>query len=165
LHDELQTVLNGRRPTFDDLPALRYTESVLAESMRLFPPAWAIGRSAIAEHEFGGYRIPVGSVILVSPYVIQRDRRFWDDAAVFQPERWQKLAVKEAAQRNIYIPFGGGLRRCIGEGFAWAEGILLVATLAQKWKLRLEPNQRIGLQPQITLRPKYGMQMRISAVE
>jgi len=165
LHDELRTVLNGRQPAFDDLPSLTYTEAVLAESMRLFPPAWAIGRSAIAEHEFGGYRIPVGSVILLSPYVIHRDERFWDNADAFQPERWAKLSVKEAAQRNIYIPFGGGLRRCIGEGFAWAEGILLIATLAQKWKLRLEPKQRVGLQPQITLRPKYGMKMKISAVE
>jgi cytochrome P450 len=164
LHEELRSVLGGRLPSFDDLPQLKYTEAVLAESMRLFPPAWAIGRSAIAEHQFGGYRVPVGSIVLVSPYVLHRDERFWENAGKFRPERWEPVSVKEAGQRNIYIPFGGGIRRCIGEGFAWTEGILLIATLAQKWKLALDPGQRIDVKPQITLRPKYGMKMKISAV-
>ena len=165
LHEELRSVLAGRLPTFDDLSELNYTEAVLAESMRLFPPAWAIGRSVIAEHEFGGYRVPVGSIVLVSPYVLHRDERFWENAGEFRPDRWESVSVKEAGQRNIYIPFGGGIRRCIGESFAWAEGILLIATLAQKWKLDLDPGQRIDVKPQITLRPKYGMKMRISAVQ
>ena len=164
LHDEMRSVLGGRLPTFHDLPELKYTESVLAESMRLYPPAWAIGRSAIAEHEFGGYRVPVGSIVLLSPYVLHRDERFWENAGEFRPDRWESISVKEAGQRNIYIPFGGGIRRCIGESFAWTEGILLIATLAQKWKLELDPGQRIDVKPQITLRPKYGMKMKISAV-
>ena len=149
------------RPAIDDLPNLKYTESVLAESMRLFPPAWAIGRLAREEHEFGGFKIPKGALVLVSPYVAQRDPRFWENANEFIPERWESQSVKEAGQKNIYFPFGGGVRRCIGESFAWTEGILLLATFARKWNLSLMPEQKIGLQPLITLRPKYGMRMRI----
>jgi cytochrome P450 len=152
-----------RPPTIDDLPNLKYTESVLAESMRLFPPAWAIGRLATESHGFGGFTVPIGGLVLVSPYVAQRDPRFWEDADKFIPERWESLSIKEAGQKNIYFPFGGGVRRCIGEGFAWTEGILLLATLARKWKVELIPEQKIGLQPLITLRPKYGMKMRIDA--
>ena len=165
-----RTLPNGRvsalrLPTIDDLASLKYSEWVLAESMRLFPPAWAIGRLAIEEHEFGGFAVPKGGLVLVSPYVAQRDKRFWEDADKFIPERWESQSVKEAGQKNIYFPFGGGVRRCIGEGFAWTEGILLIATLAKKWKLELVPEQKIGLQPLITLRPKYGMRMRIEARE
>lgn len=150
----------GRLPTIDDLPDLRYTEAVLAESMRLFPPAWAIGRLSLADHDFGGYPIEKGSLVLVSPYVAGRDPRFWEDAGEFIPERWQTQSVKEAGQKNIYFPFGGGVRRCIGESFAWTEGVLLLATIARRWRLRMVPEQKIGLQPLITLRPKYGMRMR-----
>jgi cytochrome P450 len=169
VHEEAQfpnTLPTGRVsaprcPTIDDLPQLKYTEAVLAESMRLFPPAWAVGRLAIEDHEFGGFAVPKGALVLVSPYVTQRDARFWENADEFIPERWEAQSVKEAGQKNIYFPFGGGIRRCIGEGFAWTEGILLLATLARKWKLALAPEQRIGLQPLITLRPKYGMRMKI----
>lgn len=162
LRAELDAVLNDS-PTIDDLPNLKYTEAVLAESMRLYPPAWAIGRNVVEEHEFGGYAVEPGSLVLVSPYVLQRDPRFWDRPADFVPERWESLSVKEAGAQGIYFPFGGGVRRCIGESFAWTEGILLIATLARKWKFRLEPEQKIGLSPQITLRPKYGMRMQIVA--
>ena len=151
-----------RMPTMDDLPNLKYTEAVLAESMRLYPPAWAIGRNVAVAHEFGGYAVPVGSLILTSPFIVHRDTRFWETPDDFVPERWEKQSVKEAGQRNIYFPFGGGVRRCIGESFAWTEGILLIATIARKWKLSLVPDQRIGLQPQITLRPKFGMRMKIN---
>lgn len=161
LRDELDHVITDRSPTIDDLPNLKYAEAVLAESMRLFPPAWAVGRLAIEDHSFGGYDIPKGALVLVSPYVAGRDPRFWESPDEFIPERWQKQSVKEAGQKNIYFPFGGGVRRCIGEGFAWTEGILLLATLARKWKLELMPEQKMGLQPLITLRPKYGMRMRI----
>jgi cytochrome P450 len=149
-----------RPPTIDDLPTLKYTEAVIAESMRLFPPAWAIGRLSTEEHRLGDYHLPKKSLVLVSPYITHRDPRFWDNADEFIPERWENLSVKEAGQRNIYFPFGGGVRRCIGESFAWTEGILLLATLARKWKLRMVPEQKIGLQPMITLRPKYGMRMQ-----
>ncbi|MGB2913662.1 MAG: cytochrome P450, partial [Pyrinomonadaceae bacterium] len=159
LHAELDAVLNGRAATIDDLAALKYTEHVLAESMRLYPPAWAIGRFAVADHELGGYTIPKGSTVLCSPFILHHDARFWDNANDFNPERWETQSVKEAGQKNIYFPFGGGVRRCIGESFAWTEGILLLATLARKWQLRLAPGQQIGLKPLITLRPKYGMRM------
>ncbi len=161
LHEELDRVVADRSPTMEDLPDLKFTECVMAESMRLFPPAWAIGRLAIEEHEFGGFAIPKGSLVLVSPYVIGRDPRFWERPGEFIPERWESQSVKEAGQKNIYFPFGGGVRRCIGEAFAWTEGILLLATIARRWRPRLVPEQKIGLQPLITLRPKYGMRMRI----
>lgn len=175
LHAELDAVLGRtpsdsegvnpkpeiRNPKFEDVPNLKYAEAVLAESMRLFPPAWAIGRLTLEAHEFGGYRIPKGALVLVSPYVTQRDPRFWDNADEFIPERWFDQSVKEASQKNIYFPFGGGIRRCIGEGFAWTEGVLLLATIARKWQLHLLPEQKIGLQPLITLRPKYGMRMKV----
>jgi cytochrome P450 len=160
LHDELDAVLSDVVPKLDDLPRLKYTEAVIAESMRLFPPAWAIGRLSTEEYDLGEYHLPKKSLVLVSPYITHRDKRFWEDPDQFLPERWEKLSVKEASQRNIYLPFGGGVRRCIGESFAWTEGILLLATLARKWKLRVVPEQKIGLQPMITLRPKFGMRMQ-----
>lgn len=158
LHEELSNKLR-RAPSFDDLSSLRYTEAVLAESMRLFPPAWVIGRLAIESHRIADYRVPVGSLILVSPYVLHRDERFWDSPDEFRPERWFACSIKEAVQKGIYFPFGGGLRRCIGEGFAWTEGILLLASIARRWKLRLVPDQRVELKPMITLRPKFGLAM------
>ncbi len=162
-HEEIDRVIGDRVPTIDDLPNLKYTEAVLAESMRMFPPAWAIGRLTIEEHEFGGFPVPKGALVLVSPYVMGRDPRYWNEAEKFIPERWESQGVKEAGQKNIYFPFGGGVRRCIGESFAWTEGILLLATIARRWSLRLDPGQKIGLQPLITLRPKYGMKMRIES--
>ena len=151
-----------RIPTIDDLANLKYTEHVIAESMRLYPPAWAVGRYAVEDHEIGGYIIPKGSTVLASQYILQRDPRFWDNPNEFLPERWEAQSVKEASQKNIYFPFGGGVRRCIGESFAWAEGILLLATLARKWKLRLVPGERVETKPMITLRPKFGMRMSIT---
>lgn len=152
-----------RVPTIDDVPNLKYTEHVVAESMRLYPPAWAVGRYAIEDHELGGYIIPKGSTVLASQYILQRDARFWDNPNEFLPERWESQSVKEAGQKTIYFPFGGGVRRCIGESFAWAEGILLLATLARKWRLSLVPGQVIETKPMITLRPKYGMRMSVSS--
>lgn len=162
-HAEIDAVLAGRVPTMDDIPNLKYTESILAESMRLFPPAWAIGRNCIEAHEFNGFTAAPGTLILSSPFVMHRDARFWDDPLTFNPERWESQSVKEAGQKNIYFPFGGGIRRCIGESFAWAEGILLLATLARKWKLSLVPGQQIEMKPMITLRPKYGVRMSITS--
>jgi len=168
LHRELERVLSIsdselRIPTFDDLPELKYAECVIAESMRLYPPAWAIGRIALEDHEFGGFTIPKGALILASPYIMHRDGRFWEHADKFIPERWESRSVKEAGQKNIYFPFGGGVRRCIGESFAWTEGILLLATLARKWKLSLDSDQKISIDPQITLRPKHAVRMRTEA--
>ena len=161
MRSELRDAIGDRPPTIDDLPKLTYTEAVIAESMRLLPPAWAVGRLAIEQHAFGGYVVEPGSLVLVSPYVAQRDSRFWENADAFVPERWSTQSVKEAGQKNIYFPFGGGVRRCIGEGFAWTEAILVLASLARRWKLSLVPEQKIGLMPLITLRPRYGMRMTI----
>ena len=163
LHEEIDRVLAGRVPTIDDVPTLKYTEHVIAESMRLYPPAWAVGRYAVEDHELGGYAIASGSTVLASQYILQRDPRFWDQPNEFLPERWETQSVKEAGQKNIYFPFGGGVRRCIGESFAWAEGILLLATLARKWQLTLMPGQRIEPKAMITLRPKFGIRMEIHA--
>jgi cytochrome P450 len=153
---------NGETPVPEDYARLRYTEAVLAEAMRLYTPAWGIGRMAIADHELNGYAIPKGAIVLVSMYVMHHDARFWEDAESFKPERWlRENAVKEANQKFIYFPFGGGVRRCIGEQFAWMEGTLLLATLGRKWKLQLAENQKIEMQAVITLRPKYGMKMNL----
>jgi cytochrome P450 len=145
----------------EDFTRLRYTEMVLAESMRLFPPAWAIGRRAIEECTIGGYTIPPRSLVLMSQYVTHRDARYYQDPEHFDPERWAP-ANRDSRPQFSYFPFGGGPRRCIGEGFAWLEGVLLLATLGQKWQMRLEPNHTVALRPVITLRPKHGMRMIVS---
>jgi cytochrome P450 len=131
---------------------------VVAEAMRLYPPAWILGRRALEDYEVGGYRIPRGALVILSPYVMHRDPRFYTDPARFDPERWTPEA-KSARPQFSYFPFGGGPRRCIGEGFAWMEGILVVATLAQRWRLRLDPGQRVEPQPGVTLRPRHGVRM------
>lgn len=161
LHKELDEILNGKTPSMEDVPKLKYTESVFAEAMRLYPPAWAIGRLSIEEHRFAEYDIPKDALVLLSPYITHRDERFWESPNEFIPERWEKQSIKEAGNKLIYFPFSKGVRSCIGESFAWMEGILLIATLAQKWKLNLMPEQKIGLNPLMTLRPKFGMKMQI----
>jgi cytochrome P450 len=160
-HRELDEVLSGKSLTPEDYTHLKFTESVLAESMRLFPPAWTIGRLAIEEHEFGGFSVPKKSLVLASQFVTHRDARFWENPDEFQPERWENLSIKEAGNKFIYFPFSKGVRSCIGEQFAWMEGVLLLAALGRKWRLTLAPAQKIDWQAMITLRPKYGMRMRI----
>ena len=158
LHAELDRVLEGRPPGFHDLPGLTYTEMVVAEAMRLYPPAWAIGRKAIEAFEIGGLELPAGSICILSPYVTQRDPRWFAEPDRFDPERWTAEA-REARPKFSYFPFGGGARVCIGERFAWMEGVLLLATLAQKWRLRLVEGHRVEAKPLITLRTRYGMRM------
>jgi cytochrome P450 len=156
LHAELDRVLEGgRAPTAEDLTALRYTEMVVAETMRLYPPAWAIGRLAVEDHEVGGYLIPRGSLVLVSQYVMHRDPRFFPEPERFDPARFAPEA-KEARPQFSYFPFGGGVRRCIGEGFAWTEAVLVLAALARRWQMRLAPGHTAEAQPRITLRPGKG---------
>lgn len=157
LHAELAAVLGGRLPGFDDLPRLRYTEHVFAEALRLFPPAWAIGRRALEDFQAGPYTIPARSIILVSPYAMHRDPRWFPDPAAFRPERWD--AEDASRTKFAYFPFGGGARICLGERFAWMEGVLLLATIAQHWRLRLVEGHRVATQARITLRPRYGMRM------
>ncbi len=154
MHAELDSVLEGRIPTLADLPNLRYTEMVLSESMRLYPPAWAMGRQCTADVEIGPYRLPKGTYFFFSQYIMQRTPEYFPDPLRFDPERFTPEA-KAARPKYTYFPFGGGNRQCIGESFAWMEAILLTATIAQRWRLRLVPGQRVDVQPKITLRSKY----------
>lgn len=160
-HCELDEVLKDKDLTPEDYPRLKYTEQIVAESMRLFPPAWTVGRLALENHEFGGFHVPAKSLVLASQYVAHRDARFWEAADRFIPERWERFSVKEAGSKFVYFPFSKGIRNCIGEQFAWMEAVLLLANLGRRWKLNLMPEQKIALQPMITLRPKHGMKMRI----
>ncbi len=152
MHAEIDTVLGGRASTLDDLPRLKYTEMVIAESMRLYPPAWAMGRQATRDIEVGPYKLPAGSYLFFSQYIMQRSEEQFPDPLRFDPERFTAEA-KAGRPKFAYFPFGGGNRQCIGEAFAWMEAVLLLATIAQRWRLRLVPGQTIGLAPKITLRP------------
>jgi len=158
MHAELDRVLAGRTPTLADYANLTYTQQVFSESMRLYPPAWAMGREAAVDVELGPYRIPAGSHVFFSQWIIHRSPEFFPDPLRFDPSRHTD-AAKAARPRFAYFPFGGGSRQCIGESFAWMEGILAVATIAQQWKLNLVPNQRIDVQEKITLRPRYPILM------
>jgi cytochrome P450 len=160
LHDEIDRVLQRRLPTMKDLASLPYVERVVTESMRLYPPAWIVGRRAIAEYELGDYLVPPRSILVMSPYIMQRDPRFYRDAERFDPDRWTP-AFRAALPKFAYFPFGGGPRQCIGESFAWMELILVVATIAQQRRLRLVPGHPVVPQPLITLRAKHGMRMTI----
>jgi len=160
LHQEIDAVLGDRLPTADDLPQLRYAEMVFCESMRLYPPAWGLGRLAIEDYRIDGFDIPAGSLILMSQYVTHHDPRYFPDPFRFDPERWTPEA-QAARPRFSYFPFGGGPRQCIGEGFAWMEGILLIAALAQRWRMRLAPDHPVEPHPLFTLRAKHGMLMRL----
>ena len=158
LFAEVSRVLAGRPPILEDLKNLAWCESVLAESMRLFPPAWGMGRRALEDAQMGPWLIPKGAHVAVAPWVVHRDERFWPDPLRFDPGRFTPEA-KATRAKFAYFPFGGGARQCIGEPFAWMEGVLILATLAQKWRLRLVPGQRVEPQALITLRPRYGMRM------
>jgi cytochrome P450 len=158
MHAEIDSVLGRRLPTLADMPQLKYTEMVLAESMRLYPPAWAMGRQATAPIELGPYRFPRGTYVFFSQYIMQRTPEIFPDPLRFEPERFTPEA-KARRHKFAYFPFGGGNRQCIGESFAWMEAVLLTATLAQKWRLRLVPGQKIEVQPKITLRSKYPIRM------
>jgi cytochrome P450 len=150
--------LAGGLPAVDDLPRLRYTEMVLAESMRLYPPAWAMGRRALRDFTLGPYFLPARTTVLMSQYVLHRDARYFPDPLRFDPERFTPEA-KAKRPKLAYFPFGAGPRQCIGESFAWMEGVLALATIGQKWQLRLAPGQKVEPQPLITLRPKHGLRM------
>lgn len=162
-HQEVDTVLGGRLPTTEDLSKLPYTRMVMSESMRLYPPAWLLGRLAQERHEAvgqGGERLVVqpGTLVLMSQYLMHRDPAVFPDPERFDPDRFDP-ARKAERPLFSYFPFGGGPRVCIGESFAWMEGVLLLATIAQRWRFRLVPGHRVALQPLVTLRPRYGMRM------
>jgi len=159
---EIDEVLGAGEATLEDYPRLRYTEMVFAESMRLYPPAWAMGRRSTQPIELGEYRLPPHSHFFFSQYVMHRSAEWWDDPLTFNPERFTEEA-KAGRPRFAYFPFGGGRRQCIGESFAWMEGVLALATIAQRWRLHFVPTYPIVPQAKITLRPKYPMMMRVEA--
>jgi len=152
--------LGDRLPRPDDLPSLPYTRMILAESMRLYPPAWAVGRRAINDFEAGGYTIQARSMVLMSQFIMHRNPRFHPEPERFDPERWRP-EIAATRPKFSYFPFGGGTRICIGEQFAWMEGILILATIAQKWKLRYLGTSPPGLEPRITLRPEGTLDMKV----
>jgi cytochrome P450 len=157
-HAEIDRELQGRLPTFDDVPRLRYVDMVLAESMRLYPPAWAMGRYAREDFQLGDFVLPAKTTVLMSQFITHRDPRFFPDPLRFDPERFTPEA-RSRRTKLTYFPFGAGVRQCIGESFASMESVLLLATLAQKWKFKLVPGHPVEPEPLITLRPKYGMKM------
>jgi cytochrome P450 len=145
-----------------DLPKLKYVEKVFRESMRLYPPVWTMGRFAVNDYPLGGYTIPKGSSLMFSQYVMHHGAKYYDNPESFDPDRWTE-EFKMHLPRFSYFPFGGGIRGCVGEPFAWQEGILLIATISSYWSMRLVPNQRVKLQPGITLNPKNGIKMKLKS--
>jgi cytochrome P450 len=139
---------------------LVYTTKAFSESMRMYPPAWTIGRRALKDYAMGEYVARAGSIILMSQYVTHHDPRFYPEPFRFDPERWTPEA-QAARSKFSYFPFGGGPRVCIGEQFAWMEGVLILATIARHWRMRLAPDQVVVPEPLITLRPKFGMRMTL----
>jgi cytochrome P450 len=150
--------------TVEDLPRLKYTEKVLMESMRLYPPSWAIGRQTIKDYTLNDkYIIPARAVIIMSQYLMHHDSRYFSDPEKFIPERWSPK-FKASIPRFSYFPFGGGQRSCIGEPLAWSEGIIILSNVINRWKITLEDEKtnNIRLQALVTLRPKDGIKMKMS---
>ncbi|MEO8144066.1 MAG: cytochrome P450 [Betaproteobacteria bacterium] len=159
MHEEAKTVLGGRAAFgAADLDRLAYTRRVMQEGLRLYPPGWFIGRQAQADVKLGGYTVPQGAVVMMSQYVTHRDARFFDEPERFKPERWED-GFQDRLPRGAYFPFSAGDRHCIGEGFAWQEALLILATLAERWRFELVPGQRIRPRPSVTLRPDGQIKM------
>jgi cytochrome P450 len=156
LAEELQAVLGGRLPTVSDLPRLKYTEYIVNESMRLYPPVFAFGREALADCEIGGYRIPAGATIVMSQWVMHRHPRYFEQPEEFNPSRWEN-GLLQRLSKYVYFPFGGGPRICIGNTFALLEASLVLATVAQKYRFTLCPEPPVVAAPAVTLRPKHGI--------
>jgi cytochrome P450 len=160
LWQELDEVLAGRAPQVYDMPRLRYTEMIAKETMRLYPPAYIIGREAVRECEVGAYRVPAGIQLFIPAWVVHHDARFFENPEEFRPERWTPDFIRELP-RYAYFPFGGGPRVCIGNSFAMMEFILLLATIAQKFRLRLVPEHNVELYPALSLRPRHGIKVTL----
>jgi cytochrome P450 len=162
LHAELDSLLGGRAPTLDDVPKLKYSEQVLTESLRLYPPAWGTARIAIEDHEIAGYHIPKGAGVSLTQWTMHRDPRWFTDPEIFRPERWED-GLARRLPRFAYFPFGGGPRQCIGNTFALMEATLVLATIAQKFRFRLVTGHPVVPLPSITLRPRHGIRAFLEA--
>ena len=157
LEAELDSVLGGRVPAMDDVARLSRTRAIVAEAMRLYPPAWAVGRLCVAETTLGGWTIPAGAIVLASQLLMHRDPRYWRDAEAFRPERWSNSETNDLP-KFAYFPFGGGNRVCIGESFAWTELVLVVATIARRWHFTPAAGlTAVPIEPIVTLRPKTAI--------
>jgi cytochrome P450 len=163
LRTELAAVLGGRSPTVADLPRLRWTEHVVTESMRLYPPAYAFGREALADCEIGGYPVRKGTTLFLSQWVMHRDPRYYDEPERFLPERWAG-GLMQRLPRFAYFPFSGGPRQCIGDRFAMMEAVLIVAAVAQRYRFALVPGHPVVPKPSMTLRPQHGIKVVLHAV-
>jgi cytochrome P450 len=158
---ELVSALGGSDPCADDLPRLPYTRAVFAESLRLYPPAWVLARQAVESQQLDEGVIPAGALVLVSQYLLHRDERYFERPLSYEPDRW--LPPHEQDRPPLaYFPFGAGPRSCIGEAFGWMEGVLVLATIAQRWKLRPVVPAFPDIEPRITLRPRQRVLMRVS---
>ena len=157
-HAELDEVLNGRLPTMTDLSRLTYTEKIAKESMRLYPPAYALGREAVKECEIGGFRVSRGTQVFMFQWVTQRDPRFFPEPEAFLPERWTE-EFSNSLPKYAYFPFGGGPRTCIGNYFAMMEIVLLLATIGQRFSFSLAPDHEVSLMPAMSLRPRDGIKV------
>ena len=164
LHDEVDRVPGDGEASFADLEFLAYTRMVIQEAMRLFPPAFSIQRVPFEDDEIAGHRISAGSLVTISPYVTHRNPRLWKDPLRFDPERFTPERIQER-HPFAYIPFGGGPRICIGNGFAMMEACLILATIARFYRLRVVPGHRVEAQGWITLRPRYGLRMTLEKRE
>ena len=162
LHEELDHVLTGRAPGFSDMQKLPYTERVIRESMRLYPPAWSLARTVISDFELRGYKIPAGANVVMSQWIMHRHPAYFRDPEKFDPDRWLTDAAQKLP-RFVYFPFGGGPRQCIGAAFATMEATILLATIAQQFRFRCVPGQLAVPTPSFTLRPKHGMPMTIES--
>jgi cytochrome P450 len=155
---ELSEVLNGRLPSYSDVPRLPFTRNVVTEAMRLYPPADFLGREAVVDFTVGGIPVKRGTNLFVSQWVLHRDGRYFPDPLAFDPTRWTP-AFEASLPRFAYFPFGGGPRFCIGQTFAAAEAALVLATLCQRFHFAPDPTFRLELHPGITLRPRAGVRL------
>jgi cytochrome P450 len=159
LYREVKAVAEGRvRFEPSDVDRLPFAKAVITETLRLYPPAWFVGRTALEEVELGGFTVPRGATVLMSQFVAHRDGRFFDQPERFRPERWTE-AFSDRLPRGAYFPFSAGDRHCLGEGFAWLEALLALATLVERWKFELVPSQQIRPRASITLRPDGPIKM------
>jgi cytochrome P450 len=163
LHSEVDAL--AAAPAGPELADLAWTRAVVAETMRLYPPAWVVGRRMLAEAQIAGWTVPARSIVMASQWITHRDPRWWPEPTAFRPERWlADGAFSEAAPgqpRGAYFPFGMGRRVCVGESFAWTEAVLVLATLARDWAPALVPGHPVDLLPVVTLRPRYGLRMTL----
>lgn len=161
LQDEIEQVLGDSPPTAADAPCLPYAEAVIKEAMRLYPPSWVISRRAVENVKLGGYSVPAGALVYIVPYSLHRDGRWFHAAETFNPARFLPENADQIG-RYAFLPFGIGPRKCIGSAFAMLEAVLVLATVFQHVRLNTIPGQRIIPEPLITLRPRYGIRMKIT---